>query len=134
MKKLFLTLLVALFATVVWGQTYTTSPIPAPYSGLPQCFKDTIKYSYPKWTLNSAQQVFTTTTTKVVSGVNKTTGAKLYRDEKVTTSSYEVRLVQVQTTFASGQQKSITVSMYLSSDPNCRNIRKISSFTGNTIF
>ena len=133
MKKLFLTMLVAFFATVVWGQTYTTSQILAPYTGLPQCFKTYISQNYPKWTLDYAQKVATYTVTKVVTGVSKITGAKIYKDVQVTTISYEVTLVQPRITWVSGRQTTITAKMYLSSDENCKNVHTITKLTETTI-
>ena len=142
MKKVFFTMMVALFATAVLGQNPTppivvngTQPIKAtqikaPFTELPLCFKTYISKNYPTSKINAAQKI--TTTTNEVTGVNKTTGAKIYK--QVVTVTYEVEIIKtvvVTTVTVTTVPATYTKPnpIYLSSNEGCTVVKTISSFT-----
>ena len=136
MKKLFLTMLVALFATAVLGQPHnysypsrTTGQIFSPFNELPQCFKDYITKNYSNFSITYAQAVHYYSQ-KVVIGVNKTTGAKIYGDPITDDLTYEVSI----TTVAGGGIKPTPkITKILSSTVDCKTVIIIPALSQNII-
>ena len=63
MKKLFVTFLVAAFATAVFGQTTTKTDIKPPQ--LPKCIAEWVKKNLPNWSIDKAYQLETKADSKV---------------------------------------------------------------------
>jgi hypothetical protein len=132
MKKLFLTMLVAIFAMAVLAQNPTPPPynitvtdaptpksspvikqIPSPFTGLPQCVKDYVSHNYLKWYIVSAQKV--EITKKVFDAQTQSWGfAKV--------ATYEIKIFP--TTASTGN-----TNKYFSFSSNCSAVTAITYFT-----